>query len=253
MKIVKKDHIGKVRTVHQDYVDVYINKNGRHLAILCDGMGGHLAGDVASKMAAVHFGNAWEKADVEDRALQSWIDNQLERENERILEKSNKFQDLKNMGTTLVGAAEMDEYWLVFNIGDSRAYSFSMNHIQQLTIDHSFVNELVKRGEITEKEARNHPQKNVLTQSLGVDSAVKADYFYVERKKTDLLLLCSDGLSNMVSEETIEKILGEKLTVEEKAEQLIQKALDAGGKDNISLVLIEEEKGGTIDGYWATN
>lgn len=249
MKIIERSHIGKKRTINQDYIQVFKNKNNQRLAILCDGMGGHLGGEVASKMAVRHFGHAWEHAEIEENRLEDWMFQQIKTENFRIFEKSQKFSDLKEMGTTLVAAAETDTEWKIFNIGDSRAYLFSNHQLIQVSEDHSFVNELVKSGEITKNEAMNHPKRNILTRSLGVDHAADADRYIINKNAGDIIMLCSDGLTDMVSDETIEEVLNKDLDVESKSDVLLEKALEAGGSDNISMILIEDtEKEGKENG-----
>ena len=253
MIIEERSHIGKSRTSNQDFVQFFTNQNQRLLALVCDGMGGHSAGDVASKMAAVHFGNAWETSGIEEYRLQEWTAEQLKTENQRILEKSQKYSGLEGMGTTIVGALEKHDSWLVFNVGDSRAYHFSNNRLTQVTSDHSFVNELVKRGEISQEEAVHHPKKNVLTRSLGVDSTAEADFFEIERNTGDIVMICSDGLTNMVNDQQIEAILNEKTGLGQKADKLLEEALEAGGSDNISFILLKQtEEGGKENGIRGT-
>ena len=154
----------------------------------------------------------------------------------------------KAMGTTMVGATELTDGWLVFNIGDSRGYLFSDFSLTQLTRDHSFVNELVRRGEITREEAVRHPKKNIVTRSLGVDNEAEADFFEVEAHLGDILLLCTDGLTNMVPDDEIEAILSQDDGLDSKANKLLEEALDTGGTDNISFIMIQKEmEGGNID------
>lgn len=248
MQIVERTHIGKVRQSNQDFVQCFISQSGQTLCLVCDGMGGHSAGDVASKMAVVHFGHTWENAEIQEGNLASWISTQIKKENQRILEKSEKYKGLESMGTTMVGAVETETGWLIFNIGDSRAYLFSKEKLQQITSDHSFVNELVRRGELTREEAAHHPKKNIVTRSLGVDEVSEADFFEIEYNETNILLLCSDGLTNMLEDQRIEEILSQLSSLERKADILLEEALTAGGKDNISIVLIKKNGGDKHDG-----
>lgn len=249
MRIVERSHIGKIRSSNQDFIQHFLSKNGKVLFLVCDGMGGHSAGDVASKMAAVHFGNDWQNSSIKEEEIGSWISHQLKKENQRILEKAAKFNGLDGMGTTMVGAAESNEGWLVFNIGDSRAYAYINEKLRQITQDHSFVNELVLRGELTRDEAAQHPKKNVVTRSLGVDNSAKADFFEVTFNEVDVLLLCTDGLTNMVSDQRIQHILSSDSTLEQKGDMLLEDALEAGGTDNISFILVEQHgEGGQNDG-----
>lgn len=246
MLIIERSHIGKVRETNQDYVESFKSTDGKTLSLVCDGMGGHSAGDVASQMAVAHFGYEWTHTySATDTPIQ-WIANQIKIENQRILDKANRFSDLAGMGTTMVGAAEIEKGWLVFNIGDSRGYVYSRSSLTQLTSDHSFVNELVRRGEISPEEARYHPKKNIVTRSLGVDDKAEADFFEVDTQVGDLLLLCTDGLTNMVSDAEIAEVLSYDQSLETKADTLLEKALAAGGTDNISFALLDaNRKGGS--------
>lgn len=245
MNIGIKSHIGNVRKANEDYTAHFYNSDRQLLGILCDGMGGHNAGDVASEMAAVHMGHAWEStAWMSLDETKQWVYEEINKENSRIYNKSLQYKDLEGMGTTLVASAFLEGRALVANVGDSRAYLLESQTLRQITEDHSFVNELMKRGEITEEESIKHPNRNVLMRSLGVNETIDVDFFDVEFEKGDSLLLCSDGLSNSLAQETIENILLEDLSAQEKAEALVAQALEQGGHDNISVLLVESTKEG---------
>lgn len=254
MHIVFCSDVGKKRKNNQDFAGYFTNQQGITLAVLCDGMGGHKAGDVASEMAVSHLGNAWEETGVNElEAVRQWMLKNINTENKRIVEKSHQFPDLEGMGTTLVAAVYIDNQLVVANIGDSRGYHYADGTLKQITDDHSLVNELVKSGELSNEAALKHPQKNVLTRSLGASEKVEVDLMVVSVLKEDQLLLCSDGLTNMVKDVEIAEILRERSTsLEEKVTSLISLANARGGYDNITVLLIDffDRKEGENNGDW---
>lgn len=244
MKTAYLTDIGKKRQSNQDYVNVFTNTQGAILGIVADGMGGHRGGDVASDMAVSHIGHDFEKTELVNLdTLQAWITTELERENGRIIEVSNQFADLNGMGTTMVGVVIFEKKMLVANVGDSRCYLLRDGELTQLSFDHSLVNELVKSGEISEAEAKNHPQKNIITQTLGVNNKVSPTLKIFNIQKNDLLLLCSDGLTNMVSESKIKEILSKDILLEDMCKELIEQANIGGGLDNITALVMENVSG----------
>lgn len=247
MQIAYRSDIGKSRAINEDFVSYFSNQKKQPLMLISDGMGGHRAGDVASEMAVSHLGEAWKETAFENvENVSSWLLNTIQKVNKLIFQKSLDFVDLDGMGTTLVAAAYVNEELVIAHIGDSRAYLYRNFQLKQLTDDHSLVNELMKTGELTETEARNHPQKNILTRSMGVKERIQVDLTSVPIQKNDVLLLCTDGLSNLIEEEEIKKVLKDWLPLEEKGEKLITLANEAGGRDNISVLLanfLEDEEG----------
>ncbi|MBV7391763.1 ribosomal RNA small subunit methyltransferase B [Enterococcus sp. AZ103] len=243
MEIQFQSDIGKRRHTNQDYANVFTNQADLKLAILADGMGGHQAGDVASKMIVDGLGEAWSQSNIsDDQTINEWFVTEIQKENETIYHEGNTNESLKGMGTTIVSAALFEDGFTLAHVGDSRAYQISEDTIVQLTDDHSLVNELVKSGEITEEMAAVHPQKNILTRSIGVFGSVEVDVSEFTYQTGDYLLLCSDGLTNMVSEEDILVTITSDLTIEEKTKSLISAANEAGGSDNITVLLIHFEK-----------
>lgn len=241
MKVAFQTDVGQQRQNNQDYVGFYTNKNGAQFAIVADGMGGHLGGDVASEMAVSHIGYEFERTDDTDiESMVKWLIFELQKENKHILAKANQYDDLFGMGTTLVAVLISGANYLVANIGDSRVYRFRNNELRQLTEDHSLVNELVKQGELTEEAAKHHPQKNIITRTLGVSQDVDADVTIYEFEPDDYLLLCTDGLTNMVDDEQIKTTLMAPTSLEEKCAALIQQANDAGGLDNITALILHQ-------------
>ncbi|MFD1455535.1 Stp1/IreP family PP2C-type Ser/Thr phosphatase [Levilactobacillus lanxiensis] len=239
MEVAYRTSIGKQRNDNEDYVDVFTNQAGKHLAIIADGIGGHQGGDVASAMAVSHLGHEFEqtKLTTPDAARQ-WIATEITAENQSIIDKSNQFADLNGMGTTLVAALYFTEEVVIANIGDSRAYLMRDDELRQLTEDHSLVNELVKRGEISRQAARHHPQKNVIIRSLGISDDARFDLNTYPLVLGDQLLLCTDGLTNMVDDHQIQAVLTSDQTPKEKCDQLIDMANAAGGLDNITVLLL---------------
>lgn len=203
-------------------------------------MGGHKAGDIASEMAVLQLGNEWRNTSFNSsEETVHWLDKQINIENQRIYRIAKKYNDLEGMGTTLVTGAFIHDEIVVGNIGDSRAYQLTEADLEQITEDHSFANELKLRGEITEEEAKSHNKKNTLTRSLGVFDKVEVDFFTLNKEETDLLLLCSDGLTNGLGDEKIKEILSEDSSLEEKASLLIKKALENGSTDNVTVCLVD--------------
>ena len=238
--------IGRVRETNQDFVKVFKNQNNIVMGIVCDGMGGHQGGDVASTMAVSHLGHAFEKTDFTNAELaQKWLLVQLKLENDTILNTADRFADLNGMGTTVVLAIAFAEKILVAHLGDSRAYIYGNKNFKQITQDHSLVNELVKMGQITEQEARNHPQKNIITETLGVSNGINPEFSLLEVHAGDIFLLCTDGLTNSLTDPQIQQILATKnLTLKERCNRLINDANRLGGEDNITVCLLSySEKG----------
>ncbi|WP_347007590.1 Stp1/IreP family PP2C-type Ser/Thr phosphatase [Enterococcus durans] len=240
MQIEYQSDVGRRRNTNQDYASVFTNQEGIKLAILADGMGGHRAGDIASQMAVLNLGNAWEEQDLtDDEKIAQWFIQEIQEENALIYQRGQEQPEYNGMGTTIVAAALSEERFTIAHVGDSRAYLIRDGKIIQLTEDHSLVNELVKSGEISEEMAVNHPRKNILTRSVGMPGTVEVDVSTYIWQLKDRLLLCSDGLTNMLSEEMIETIVNQEGTLSDKVTELINQANEAGGADNITVLLIE--------------
>src|SRR5690625_502717 len=214
MKFSLKTHRGK-RKDNQDYAGVFFNQSDLLLAVLCDGLGGHQAGDIASEMAVSQIGNAWESTEFTARdtyLIQNWLKESINNENTRIFEAANTYADLEGMGTTLVACVILKDKALISNIGDSRAYMYADGKMEQITQDHSFVSELQRQGALTDDEASIHYNRNALTRSLGVEGEVEVDFFKKLIREIEIIMLNSDGLSNAVSEEEITQILKQQET-----------------------------------------
>ena len=238
MKIAIKSDVGQRRTVNEDAAGYFLNTQNVPMIVVCDGIGGHNAGDVASAMALSHLGKRWEEENITDtEAAYQWLVKNIQAENDRIFQKANQYRELDGMGTTLVVAVIIGSELLIANVGDSRAYLYRNFQIKQLTEDHTLVQELLKSGEITEEEAKSHPQRNIVTQSLGITLNVQIDFVRVSLKNEDTIFLCSDGLSNMIEDQYIKEILGNYSDVETQANKAIEAANEAGGRDNITVAI----------------
>ncbi|MDO5391713.1 MAG: Stp1/IreP family PP2C-type Ser/Thr phosphatase [Eubacteriales bacterium] len=238
MRVYSGTDIGRRRSVNQDYV--YVSEapvgNLPNLFIVADGMGGHNAGDFASAFAVrVMVDSVKEDADFNPVKV---IRHGIEVANHELIEQAKKSEERKGMGTTMVVATVVGNYVYVANVGDSRLYVVG-DRITQITKDHSLVQEMVRMGELTEEDARNHPDKNIITRALGAEETVNIDFFDFRLEKDSNILMCSDGLSNMVSNEEIQKIIQSKSEIQQKGETLLSLANEHGGKDNIAVVLIE--------------
>lgn len=239
LSICSKTDIGRVRTLNQDTVYSCNSQVGSlsNLFIVADGMGGHKAGDYASAYAV----NAVERivADNKDTEPVRVMRDAIEKANSEIFEKSLE-EDFAGMGTTLVCSTIQDNILYVANVGDSRLYVIS-DEIKQITKDHSLVEEMIRAGELDREAARFHPDKNIITRAVGTDPRILIDFFEVELNKGDVILMCTDGLTNMVADDEIEGIIKECDDVKEMVAQLVDKANENGGKDNIGVVLVRFE------------
>ncbi len=207
------------------------------LFMVADGMGGHKAGDYASRCAVdVMVRSIMGSAETDAKQL---IQKAISDANEEILSKSMGNPDYEGMGTTVVACSIREDTMKVANVGDSRLYLIRDHKITQITEDHSLVQEMVRLGKIDQENARNHPKKNIITKAVGVMPQVEADFFDVSLQAGDEILLCSDGLSNMLEDEEIRMIMEAGRDITEKAEALVRAANENGGKDNISVIVIE--------------
>lgn len=245
MLTANRTDIGRVRQVNEDHSWVGQLDNGVTLAIVADGMGGHKAGDVASERAVEAFRAAAEQgASKPELSLQEGkmiIRQAISSANEAVFELASRNERYHNMGTTVVAALLQSGNAIIGHVGDSRAYKIAEGGIKQLTEDHTLVNELVKSGQLSPEEAANHPRRNVLTRAVGTDSHVDIDVQSVDWSQGDVLLLCSDGLTNMVSEQQmLEAVADDRPALGAKADRLISLALQAGGDDNITVILLQD-------------
>lgn len=236
---------GKVRQHNEDSGGIIINHDGYRLAIVADGMGGHRAGDVASQMTYMALSKQWENSSGILTADQSekWLEEQIIAVNSLLFDHARNNAECDGMGTTIVAVIATDHFATVANIGDSRCYLLNESGFKQVTEDHSLVNELVRFGQISKEDAEHHPRKNVLLRALGTTEQVAMDIKTIIFEEGDIFLLCSDGLSNKVSEQEMMEILKSNSPLEQKAASLIGFANDYGGEDNITLAIVEFSPG----------
>ena len=239
MKSFSLTDVGQVRSQNQDYVyasDLPVG-NLPNLYIVADGMGGHKAGDTASRYTVETLVELLKESEGKDPL--ATIDNNIKLVNTLLLRKAGESEEYNGMGTTLVVASIFDNTLRVANVGDSRLYVIQ-DGIRQVTRDHSLVQEMVRMGEISEAEARNHPDKNIITRALGAEKTVDVDFFDLKLEKGCTILMCSDGLSNMVEDEKIQEIISDpEADIDQKGSALLREANQNGGKDNIAIVLVE--------------
>lgn len=241
MKAGYLTHVGLRRSSNQDCI-CYVKKNDALLAIVCDGIGGGLAGDVASKMACMHMKDRFLQMDSQQLAandISAWIKKGIQEANDLIFVQSKKVPEMDGMGTTITGVMIVGDQHYVFNAGDSRVYTYGKS-LKRLTVDHTFVESLVQNGEISKEEALIHPMRNTLVNAVGIWDQVQVDITKVENQDQGYLI-CSDGLHGYVEEAKILALLTEK-DVDKACNNLLQAALDAGGYDNISLIVLAQEE-----------
>lgn len=239
MKAFSITDVGMKRQVNQDYIYSTENSIGSlpNLFIVADGMGGHKAGDFASRCCVETITDQIQKSTLKTPV--GIMEEAISKANQALLKKAGSDEAYEGMGTTAVMASVIGSNMYVANVGDSRLYLIR-NGIKQITEDHSLVEEMVRNGELMEQEARIHPNKNIITRAVGTNRFVVADYFEVTVKEGDIVLLCSDGLSNMLDDEELLRIIKKnsgklKLT----GECLVEQANHNGGKDNIAIVLVQ--------------
>lgn len=241
MRSYSATDVGRRRKINQDSVFASDTPVGNlpNLYIVADGMGGHNAGDFASRytVGAIKefIAESGEKNPIK------LIDEAIRLANKGILREASEHEELFGMGTTVVVTTVIDEYAYTANVGDSRLYLYEDGELRQVTKDHSLVEEMVRMGELTEEEARVHPDKNIITRAVGVTGDVEADFFDYRVSPDTTILMCSDGLSNMVEDEEIRTVLSKPHALADLAQELISAANENGGKDNIAVLLIRPD------------
>lgn len=242
MKISAKTDTGKVRSNNQDYFLAGELSNGVTWAVVCDGMGGAMGGNVASenavKIISEKLTSGYHEG-MNDNSVKMLMMSAVEAANASVHSKSVSDENLYGMGTTAVVAVINHDTAYLAHVGDSRIYIISQNSIVQMTTDHSVVQMMIDNGEITPEEAKNHPKKNVITRALGVDNSVRVDYSQEVFNEGDILLLCSDGLTNYVSDEDIHRICLENDRFS-LADKLVEAANENGGGDNVTVVTVSD-------------
>jgi PPM family protein phosphatase len=241
VKAVFRTDRGRIRSNNEDNGGTFVNQDGHCLAIVADGMGGHLAGEVASGMTISQLQKMWEQSEGLRTADQAelWLKTNILQVNKLLFDHSMSNKECEGMGTTIEGVIATENFTTIAHVGDSRCYILNDSGFQQLTDDHTLVNELVRTGQISKEDAEHHPRKNVILRALGTEQDIKIDIKTIMFEEGDFLLLCSDGLSNKVTEDEMVKILKSDDLLEEKANSLINRANENGGEDNITLIILE--------------
>lgn len=232
-------HIGQRREMNQDYMYTSETAVGNlpNLFLVADGMGGHAAGEYASRFTVEKLvEKIKESSQTEPVAL---MKEAVEQVNAMLLAEANADRAKAGMGTTIVAATVIGERLYAANVGDSRLYVINEESITQITRDHSLVEEMVRLGEMNKEDAKDHPDKNIITRAIGVMPEVAPDFFEISLKDQDMILMCSDGLTNMINDIDIKKIVLGQRDIVEKAEKLVETANQNGGRDNITVVLVE--------------
>jgi protein phosphatase len=241
MEWAAKTHIGKIRDNNED--SFYIDEKNNCMFIVADGMGGHNAGEVASKMAidvvSKFIEDEWNNTEIlNDFEIYSLIRKAIEKANNKIYERSLFNEDCDGMGTTITIAIILNNKIYLGHIGDSRAYILRNNELMQLTEDHTLVSELLKNGSITEIEAKNHPKKNIITKALGTNLNAEPDISSKEIYDEDVIILCTDGLTNIIDNDEIKKSFIEHSNLQNACDYLVDLANNRGGYDNITIIAI---------------
>ena len=238
MKTYSITDTGILREMNQDYFFASDDPVGNlpNLYIVADGMGGHKAGDYASRYTTQRMVASVSRSPGEEPV--TILQEAITTANKLLIEEAAEDEAKRGMGTTLVAATILDGKLYVANIGDSRLYVVG-SKIRQITRDHSYVEEMVRIGELDRADARNHPDKNIITRAIGAKADVEADFFEVELQEGDRIVICTDGLTNMVEDEVIRNIVSCDISIEEKTELLVKTANQNGGRDNITVMIIE--------------
>lgn len=241
MEIGGYSHIGKVREINEDAY--YISNDQINLFIVADGMGGHNAGEVASHEAIKAIKgfaaeNLNDYVDKDEESICNFLTEAIKEANHKVFLKSQEDETCQGMGTTLTVVLILSKAY-VGHVGDSRAYLIKNNDIEQITKDHSLVAELVRNGSISKSEAKCHPQRNIITRALGTEQAIATDIFTFDFNHEDIIILCTDGLSNVIEEDEIKDCFIGCDKVQEACEELVSLANERGGQDNITIVAIK--------------
>ena len=247
MKFALLSDVGRIRKINEDYIAQLTVSPNLHLFLLADGMGGHKKGEVASRLAVTSIKKYFEKhvrelenieAERDERAVFDFLKRSIVFSNTKVYKMSKRSESMNDMGTTLVVMLVFFKKIIIANIGDSRAYLFKENELSQITIDNSYVQELVNLGIITKEEAKTHAQKNMITRAVGIEAHMEADFYELPVIKDTIVLMCSDGLSNMLDDDKLCDILNQFYSPGFACGKFVKEANLAGGYDNISVVCV---------------
>lgn len=240
MKVFGVTNTGLVRELNEDNYFVSNEPIGslQNLFIIADGMGGQNAGEVASKLAIDEFINYTNRnVDTSDSIGERFIKG-IEYTNNVIYNNAKYNVEYRGMGTTFVVCTVVDETLYIANVGDSRLYIYD-DTLKQITIDHSYVEELVRAGQITRNESITHPDRNIITRALGTYKDIEVDVFKINVERVSKILLCSDGLTNMLVDDRINEIISSDKDLDLQGDQLLEESLQKGGTDNITFIIID--------------
>ncbi|MCT4782764.1 MULTISPECIES: Stp1/IreP family PP2C-type Ser/Thr phosphatase [Exiguobacterium] len=237
MELAYRTDRGQVRTQNEDAV-LILGDEHAGIALVADGMGGHEAGEVASELVIEQFRRAFPTLPTSPMEMEQWFRDNVELANEQVLAFS-KQSNLVMMGTTIAGVCWHDETIVIVHVGDSRVYALRDGALHQLTEDHSYVNVLKQLGELTEEEMRVHPKRNIITRAIGSNEHVEPDFQVFAEPEFDTILICTDGLTNHLTDEDILLVLERPISADVKADQLIDQANRLGGSDNITVAIVQ--------------
>ena len=237
MTVYGQTHIGLVRESNQDALEYGTLNNAAQYAVVCDGMGGANGGNIASKIAVEVIGSRIRDGFQEGSSAEHLLTSAMATANAGVFDRAQREEMLSGMGTTVVAVITHGHTAYISHVGDSRLYLYRDGNLTQITRDHSVVQELIESGQITEEEARSHPRKNYITRAIGVVSEEYGEYDELELQSGDRLLLCTDGLTNEMTKADMCNLLA--MPNKETVENLIRAALDGGGKDNITVALMD--------------
>lgn len=242
MKYTVESDVGRRRSINEDRVAFFERSDQLKLAVLADGMGGHNAGDVASEMAILEFEKYFMAADLlifsDVDTTREWLNQMVSDLNYKMYQYSLQNEGCSGMGTTLIVSLIVKSQLMISHVGDSRVYTFTNEQASLVTRDHSYVNMLIELGQISEEEAREHPRKNAIVKAIGTEAKIEPDFFHLQLNEPTYVLICSDGLSNKLTEGEIAAILALSVPLEEQGKRLVRLANESGGEDNISLILM---------------
>ncbi len=233
---------GCIRTQNQDTYQIEVLDRNTLLCVVCDGMGGAKSGNVASTLAADVFVQEVKRtwvAGMDPEKTDQMLQNAVKLANFTVHDQACQFEEFTGMGTTLVAVLVSGKAATLVNVGDSRAYSVTADGVRQLTVDHSLVQMMVSRGELTPEQARKYPGKNLITRAIGTEPAVECDIFHRRLEGGECILLCSDGLSNLVDEQEILFEVVHGLNKQSRCERLLEIAKNRGAPDNVTCVLVQ--------------
>ena len=242
--------VGKIRSINEDNFAIKTISDDIVVAVVADGMGGHNAGEVASSFATEEIIRLIEEAHkyfsgYTDKQIGNFLKNAVNKISKAVYNLSLESKDRTGMGTTMVVCIVYNQKCYIANVGDSRFYKYN-GELLQITKDHSYVSELVEMGAITAEEAKTHPNRNVITKAVGTEPSVIPDIFIEKINSQDIFLMCSDGLSGMVSDSDISAVISENINSDCIHNKLVELANKNGGKDNITVVLLDSKNGGDM-------